>query len=59
MKKAQTQTAKTGNDGEPAFSAGDIVKFGCENGYEIQGYTTVTCSGNFNTELLITPILSY
>lgn len=45
VKKARTQTAKTGNDGEPAFSAGDIVKFECENGYEIQGYTTVTCSG--------------
>ncbi|KAL5262074.1 hypothetical protein ACHWQZ_G007685 [Mnemiopsis leidyi] len=45
VSKGFTQTSRTGSDGQPPFKAGDIVKFDCDNGYTMQGYSTVTCSG--------------
>ena len=45
MSKGTTDTVRTGSDGEPPFQAGDIVKFRCNSGYTLAGYSTVTCSG--------------
>ena len=57
VNKGFTQTARTGSNGQPPFKAGDIVKFRCDEGYTMRGYSTVTCSGKvvirFNAAFII------